>query len=141
MLIKQIAKIVIAGAHVFLVLFLAACASSPLSEIDKIREGMNKQEVLAKAGSPDRTRFKNEKDEWSYIIRDRNNHATITREIHFFNGHVVYVGGPIPPRISAEDQDNINLQNHLNAMAAETKFQNEMQSRKAKILNEIYGEN
>ncbi len=141
MLIKHIAKIVIAGAHILLVLFLAACASSPLSEIDKIREGMNKQEVLAKAGSPDRTRFKNEKDEWSYIIRDRSNHATITREIHFFNGQVVYIGGPIPPRISAEEQDNINLQNHLSAMAAEMKFQNEMQFRKAKALNEIYGEN
>lgn len=122
-------------------LFLIGCASSSLSEVDRIHEGMNKQQVLAQAGSPDRTRFKNEKDQWTYLIRDQKSNTTTAREIHFYNGLVTYIGNPIPPAVSAEEQDAINLQNHLSAMATEVKYQNEIQNRKAKTLKEIYGEN
>lgn len=78
----------------------------------KVEHGMLKTEVLKYVGSPRVSRRWKGKDRWIYKIQRKEGRVVLedTKEIHFEGGKVVYIGEPIAPKVSAEEQDELNLQ-------------------------------
>ena len=102
----------------FLVFTLNAWAGTKpsISDFNKdVKIGMLKTEVIAELGSPFTSRRWHGRDRWIYHFykKDGDIVKKITKELHFENGVVVYKGDPIKPKVSAEEQDEMNLQEVL----------------------------
>jgi outer membrane protein assembly factor BamE (lipoprotein component of BamABCDE complex) len=95
--------IVIVNALFFAVL---ACQTSRAKEVQGIHVGMAKDQVLEAAGNPTRTDRKSGQDRWMYVIPEETQDAVT--EVRFTEGRVTYVGAPLLPKISAEEQDKLN---------------------------------
>jgi outer membrane protein assembly factor BamE len=67
---------------------------------------MNKSEVLATVGGPDRTQRWQGKDRWTYLLKKPDGEQLA--DIHFEGGKVVYTGDPPVPAVSAAEQDRLN---------------------------------
>lgn len=97
----------------FTVLFIATafaasgCQTSRTRSFDGLRQGMTKAEVLDQAGGPDRSMRWQGMDRWIYVLRDDPAGPQV-REVHFENGHAIYVGAQVLPKVSASDQDQRN---------------------------------
>ncbi len=93
---------------IFILLFLtlSACQTPLTKSYQALTLGMEKTDVLEIMGNPTRTRRIQDKDRWSYVFYD--NDIRLEKEVHFFQGNVVYLGDPPAPKISAEEQDHIN---------------------------------
>lgn len=89
--------------HLFLV---SACISNPLDDFGEIFPGMDKTEVLDTMGNPQATQRFYGKDRWTYRFYDRGIH--FQKEVHFFEGSVIYAGEVYQPEVSAFEQDVIN---------------------------------
>jgi outer membrane protein assembly factor BamE (lipoprotein component of BamABCDE complex) len=83
------------------------CQTSRFKSFGEVKEGMGKDEVIAAAGPPNRSRRWQGKDRWIYQFPNANQPPTI-REVHFQDGHVVYVGSRVEADVPAEQQDVIN---------------------------------
>lgn len=83
------------------------CQTTRHKEFSKVQDGMDKGQVLETVGNPTRTQRWHGKDRWIYVLYPDKMHADV-KEIHFQNGTVIYKGDPIPPAVSAEDQDRRN---------------------------------
>jgi outer membrane protein assembly factor BamE len=69
---------------------LIGCQTHLLKEFEAITPGMEKDDVLGKMGSPSTSlRFHN-KDRWIYVFYDDK--MRLEKEVHFFEGNVVYIG-------------------------------------------------
>lgn len=90
----------------FIFIFLQGCASRPLQQFEKIKQGMEKGTVLDLIGSPQFTKRSLGLDRWTYIFYQDD--IKITKEVHFDQGTVTYVGDVQQPIISADEQDQIN---------------------------------
>lgn len=74
--------------------FLVGCSSEPtVKDIDGIKTGAAKYDVLEKLGEPKSIRRVRAEDHWAYEINDKKG-RTVVREIHFDAGKVIYVGPP-----------------------------------------------
>lgn len=71
---------------------LVGCSTSPKKQLDAVKRGMSKSEVLALAGNPSRTSRLAGADRWSYDIRDNNKRKLETVDVYFSKGAVQYVG-------------------------------------------------
>ncbi len=87
-------------------LFLAACQTNMLKEYQSITPGMEKDDVLAKMGSPQRTQRFHGKDRWTYVFYE--DRIRYEKEVQFFEGNAVYVGDPWQPEASAAQVDAKN---------------------------------
>lgn len=87
-----------------------------LSDLSKVSLGMEKTEVIEILGSPWTSRRVNEQDRWTYRFfkKDGKIVSTVYQEIMFKEGKVSYKGDRLSPKISAEEQDEINMQNDIN---------------------------
>lgn len=65
---------------------------------------MEKDQVLAVMGSPQKTLRRAGQDRWSYSFYDDDN-KKVEKEVRFENGFAIHVGDPLLPEISATDQD------------------------------------
>lgn len=90
--------------HRFLVFCLAAagclltaCQTSALKDFEKIKPGMEKQDVLEVMGNPSRTQRFHGKDRWTYIFYDSR--IRFEKEVQFFEGNAVYVGNTWEPPV------------------------------------------
>ncbi len=86
------------------VLSLIGCASSLKESLDKIETGMDKSEVIDKAGSPNRSYRQNEHDIWLYRIHD--DESSMLHEVTFNEGRVIYTG---PERDQLSKKGSIGL--------------------------------
>ncbi|MEN0057887.1 MAG: outer membrane protein assembly factor BamE [Bdellovibrio sp.] len=75
---------------ILLSLLLAACQTSMLKQFEKVKAGMEKDDVLDIMGSPQRTQRFHGKDRWTYIFYD--DRIRFEKEIQFFEGNAVYIG-------------------------------------------------
>ncbi len=87
------------------VLVLNSCKSY-LEKFDSLQEGIDKDQVLSEVGSPNSSMRRAGKDRWIYRIYDQK--LLVQREAHFSEGVLVYRGQPVPPKISAAEQDTLN---------------------------------
>lgn len=87
------------------VIVLVGCQTSPLSQYNQVKMGMEKDDVMDLMGAPQRTERLHGKDRWTYIFYDKR--IRYEREVQFNNNNVVYLGEPwqAPPEISAEAID------------------------------------
>lgn len=83
--------------------FLAACATSMSRSFDKLKMGMEKDQVLEEMGTPSKARRVNGIDRWTYVFYERQ--VRIEKEIQFEDGKVIYLGDPQRPVYSAEEMD------------------------------------
>ena len=87
-------------------LVVFSCVTPMAQRLEGVYVGMLKDEVLETAGSPTTfARYKG-RDRWIYRIPQGSN-IKVT-EIQFENGKAVYVGGPVVPVLSADEQDKYN---------------------------------
>ncbi len=86
---------------------LTACQTNGSKRFESIHLGMEKSAVVEAIGSPNINRRWSGKDRWIYEYRDRSD-TVVIREVHFENGKSVYFGAPIPPTVTAAEQDKIN---------------------------------
>ena len=97
-----------------LFLVLVACQTTPpskLKEFDEVHLGAEKIDVLEKIGNPTFFDRKLGQDRWTYqMYEDNIRHEKV---IYFLDGFVTYRGEPIPPFISAEEQDDINYEKNI----------------------------
>lgn len=77
-----------------LVGLLIGCATSALQDFSRVKKGMDKTDVLDLAGSPLRKAGMADSEIWKYRIYD--NGREVQKEIYFRDGHVTYVGDPLP---------------------------------------------
>jgi len=91
-------------AAAFILLVFTGCASSLKESLDKIETGMDKSEVIDKAGSPNRSYRQNEQDIWLYRIHD--DESSMLHEVAFNAGRVIYTG---PERDQLSKKGSIGL--------------------------------
>jgi outer membrane protein assembly factor BamE (lipoprotein component of BamABCDE complex) len=96
------------GSYLFFLLcfFLLACAHDPNTRFQRVKVGMEKDEVLELLDSPHHTQRTQGKDRWTYIFY--NEDQRMEKEIDFDNGRATYVGDIPKPEVSAEDRDAKN---------------------------------
>lgn len=90
---------------------IGGCQSSPVAEFSRINLGQDKSDVLEHAGGPSWRDRKHGLDRWTYILFQDG--IRLERQVLFSEGIVAYVGDPVEPFISAEEQDSINAQKNL----------------------------
>lgn len=105
---ERMNRLFLATLAFVLMLFAGGCQTSRHREFDSVHTGMAKDQVLAAVGGPNRTMHKNGLDRWTYLLWTPEGGGRQVREIHFSEGIAVYVGAPLAPRVSAEEQDQIN---------------------------------
>jgi outer membrane protein assembly factor BamE (lipoprotein component of BamABCDE complex) len=95
----------------FALAILQGCQTKRYKEFSRLKEGMEKDEVIEEAGGPNVSRRWHGKDRWIYTYRTPEGRQT--REVHFEDGRAVYVGDKVVPLVSPEDQDRINDQSNV----------------------------
>jgi hypothetical protein len=110
-------------------LFLAGCGSAKVRGFSNVVEGMAKDEVIEAAGNPDYSKRANSKDRWIYLFRNKNQPPS-AKEIHFKDGHVVYIGPKIEPTTTADEIDKSNAA----SLAEETKLLEEKKRARSELL-------
>ena len=89
-----------------LCLFFSGCQTNELREINRVKVGMDKQEVLDIMGNPRRTERIHGMDRWTYVFFAANKWQS--REVRFMDGEVNHVGEPVNPAVTADDIDQKN---------------------------------
>jgi len=89
---------------------LSGCVTPRYKEFARVKEGMEKDQVIDEAGGPNVSRRWHGKDRWIYNYYTPDGRQT--REIHFEEGKAIYVGNKVVPAVSAEEQDRINDQSN-----------------------------
>jgi hypothetical protein len=95
----------------FFFTLLTACQSQPIKDFEKVSLGQDKSDVIETIGGPSWKDRRQGFDRWTYIIYQDG--IRLEKEIRFLDGIVAYKGEPIPPFISAEEQDAINAEKNL----------------------------
>ena len=80
-----------------LFLGLTACQTSMVKQFDKVKLGMEKDDILDIMGSPSQTQRFHGKDRWRYVFYDKR--IRFEKEVHFFEGNAVYVGDKYEPPV------------------------------------------
>ncbi len=125
--------------YIFLAIGLTACQHAPIDRYNKIAKGMDKDQVLDLVGSPKTTLRKESKDIWVYDFYSEDNLST--KELHFQEGKLTYLGDKTRPEVSAEQMDLINKTQ--NELAAKQETTNKTRSKEAyqKYEDDVRGAN
>lgn len=87
---------------------LTSCQSSPIKDFEKVTLGHDKSDVIEFVGGPSWADRKDGFDRWTYIIYQDG--VRLEREVRFLSGTVAYIGEPIKPFVTAEEQDVYNAE-------------------------------
>lgn len=103
------------------IVILSGCTVSPKRQFEKVKVGMDKNDVLALMDSPQRTQRWKGLDRWTYVYYE--NDLREEKEVHFSDGKASYVGEVFKPQVSAIDQDKANEESNaqLDALALSQK--------------------
>lgn len=85
---------------------MLGCATNMKTQFERVKIGMEKDDVLGLMDSPQRTQRWHGMDRWTYIFYDEN--QRLEKEVHFSEGKANYVGDYQPPAVSAEERDARN---------------------------------
>jgi outer membrane protein assembly factor BamE len=77
---------------VLLVGLNVACATNPIDQFGKIKEGMDKDQVLEVLGNPQRTEKSAVTEKWAYRLFDKNQNSETLKYVKFMNGKVSSFG-------------------------------------------------
>jgi outer membrane protein assembly factor BamE (lipoprotein component of BamABCDE complex) len=107
--------------------FLLGCQTTRYHETQSIKPGMDKSEVIETAGGPNRSERYHDEDQWTYTDPSAPPDGKV-REVHFVDGQAVYVGPPIKPKVSAEEQDRINAEEDARQAQIDAAFERQRDS-------------
>ncbi len=110
---------------------LLSCQTPMHQSFSRIHNEMNKDEVLEILGNPKHTQRAYGEDRWVYKYF-HNDHLQV-KHVHFKNGKVIYFGNKPKPKLSAEEQDKINIEEQIKRNS-----QNKENEKKAKKAFQIY---
>jgi Small protein A (tmRNA-binding) len=104
-----------------LFLGLTACQTSMVKQFDKVKLGMEKDDILEIMGTPSQAQRFHGKDRWKYVFYDKR--IRFEKEVHFFEGNAVYIGDKFEPpvELSAAKIDQKNEIANQAAIADEAK--------------------
>jgi outer membrane protein assembly factor BamE len=130
---KSATKFIILAVSVF----NFGCATNMLKQFDRVKVGMEKDQVLAMLDSPDRAQRWKGQDRWTYIIYEDD--VKHLKQIHFENGQAVYVGDIPKPEISAAEKDLKNETENQELESLYLKNKQENQEAFQKYETEVSG--
>lgn len=100
---------------------LAGCQTNMVNAFNKVKTGMDKDDVLETMGSPRTSQRFHGKDRWRYVFYEDN--IRYEKEVHFLEGLAVYVGDtwepPVEQSAVVADQKNQELNNRIDALLKE----------------------
>ncbi len=110
------------------IVFLSSCQTNMLKQFAKVQNGMDKNDVVELMGSPNTSTRFHGKDRWIYVFYEDK--VRYNKEIHFSEGHAVYIGEPwqAQPEKKADVVDKKNEASNL-ALEAEEKQNKEAAKR------------
>ncbi len=85
---------------------MLGCATDMKKQFDRVKVGMEKNDVLGLMDSPHRAQRWHGMDRWTYIFYADDMREE--KEVHFLNGTANYVGDTFKPILSAEEHDKQN---------------------------------
>lgn len=91
---------------IFMLFATSACQTNDLKEFEKLKLGMDKDEVLGIMGSPRRSERRLGQDRWTYVFYNQG--QLHQKSVLFDENKASYVGDPIQPAVSAAEQDQKN---------------------------------
>lgn len=85
-------------------------STTKIENLDKVTVGMDKAQVLDVTGfGPAQSERKAGQDRWIFeIFPSRTESVSVSKEVRFQDGKVIYVGDVQKPSITAEQQDKLN---------------------------------
>lgn len=118
---------------------VTACQSSAVKDFQKLKPGMEKDDVLAYMGNPSRTQRFHGKDRWTYIFYDQS--IRFEKEIQFFEGNAIYIGDTWqPPEAeSAFTVDKLNAQRNISIDAELAKEAAEAHNAYSNYESKVHG--
>lgn len=90
---RQVSRIFLAILCSLSLVFLVACATAPIESFPKIKNGMQKGDVIELIGSPHKTERKDGVDIWQYTFYERE--KPVAKIIYFKENRVSYAGAPL----------------------------------------------
>jgi outer membrane protein assembly factor BamE len=123
-------------------LFFTACQTSPLRTFDsEVKVGMDKNNVLAVMGTPNTSGRFHGKDRWIYVMYEDD--VRFRKEVHFEDGHAVYVGNEyVPPKEKqAATVDQVNLDEEVVLQGEEKQRVSDIGNQLNKYEDDIKGKN
>lgn len=76
-------------------LLITACQTMPSREFTELKLGMDKDQVLATMGSPNRADRREGIDRWAYVFYDKG--LRQDKEVQFIDGIATYIGDRFEP--------------------------------------------
>lgn len=122
--------------------FLSACQTSPLKTFDdEVKVGMDKNNVLAIMGTPNTSGRFHGKDRWIYVVYEDG--VRFRKEVHFEDGHAVYVGNEyVPPKDQqAATIDQVNLEEEVVLQGEEKQRVSDVGNQLNKYEDDLKGKN
>lgn len=118
---------------------LTACQGSAVRDFQKLKPGMEKDDVLSYMGNPSRTQRFHGKDRWTYIFYDQS--IRFEKEIQFFEGNAIYIGDTWQPPAeqSAFAVDKRNEEKNLSIDAELAKEANEARTAYSAYESKVKG--
>lgn len=118
---------------------LSACQTNMLKQFARVKNGMDKHDVVELMGSPNTTTRFHGKDRWLYVFYEDN--VRYNKEIHFNDGIITYAGETWQPEtekkadIVDKKNESLNLaldledkQKKENARKAYSDYEKELRS-------------
>lgn len=125
-----------------LLLYIISCQTSPVKTFDEdVKIGMDKNQILHIMGTPNTSGRFHGKDRWIYVVYD--NDVRYRKEVHFDDGHAVYVGNEyVPPAgKQASAVDHTQSAEEQVIQAEEKKQNQEVGNQLNKYEDDIHGKN
>ncbi|MGZ5279918.1 MAG: outer membrane protein assembly factor BamE domain-containing protein [Pseudobdellovibrionaceae bacterium] len=85
---------------------MMGCATNMHEQFQRLKVGMEKDEVLSLMSSPQRTQRWRGMDRWTYIFYEED--QRLEKEVHFADGRASYLGEHPKPVVTAEERDAQN---------------------------------
>lgn len=100
---------------------LSGCQTNMVKAFNKVKPGMDKDDVLHTMGSPRSSQRFHGKDRWRYVFYEDN--IRYEKEVHFLEGLAVYVGDnwepPVENSAVVVDQKNEEYNKRIDALLKE----------------------
>ncbi len=127
------------AVFISLCLSLSGCQTTAAHDFSRLKEGMEKGEVLDVMGSPQRTDRVGDKDRWTYIFYQEVDRQE--KEVVFTNGKTSSLGDHKEPTVSAIAQDEINSKENAEVEKVHAARREERKENLQKYENEVKGSN
>src|SRR5438552_1266165 len=88
---------------------LVSCQTEPIENFSKVKESMNKDDVLGIVGSPNRTERFDGKEKWAYRYwTGPEKNVETLKQVTFWNGKVVSVGEDVDEEQRLKDLQKVD---------------------------------